>query len=129
MSFSPDSLRIDKWLWCVRQFKTRALATAACRAGSVLAHGEPVKPAREARPGDIICVRAGLITRTLQVLASPASRVSAKLVPEYCTDLTPPEEIEKLRDQRVQQFLARERGLGRPTKRDRRAIDRMRDGF
>lgn len=125
MSFVTEHARIDKWLWCVRLFKTRALATTACRAGAVLIGDVPVKPAREVRIGETVCVRQGLITRTLQVVAAPAARVAAKQVPAFCTDLTPPEEFEKVRAQRVQQFLAREKGAGRPTKRERRQLDRL----
>jgi ribosome-associated heat shock protein Hsp15 len=86
---------------------------------------QPAKPAREVRLGEQVIVRQGLITRTLRVVAVPPSRVGAKRVPEYCTDLTPPEEFAKARAQPVQQFLARERGSGRPTKRDRRLLDRL----
>lgn len=125
--FSPQSMRIDKWLWAVRLCKTRALATAECRAGSVLVEGQPVKPAREVRPGEVVTLRQGLIIRTLRVIGSPVSRVTASLVPLYCTDLTPPEEFEKVRRQRVQQVLARDKGAGRPTKRDRRKLDQLRD--
>lgn len=117
--------RLDKWLWAVRVFKTRSLATDACRAGSVEVNAHPAKPAREVRPGEQVIVRQGLVTRTLRVVAMPVSRVGAKLVPEYCTDLTPPEEFEKARTQPVQQLLAREKGSGRPTKRDRRLLDRI----
>jgi len=117
--------RIDKWLWSVRLFKTRALATDACKAGSVLIGDQAVKPAREARVGEIVRVRLGLITRTLEVVAVPKSRVGAKLVPAYCKDLTPAEEFERLRVQRIQHVLAREKGTGRPTKRDRRQIERF----
>lgn len=117
-----SAARLDKWLWSVRLFKTRSLATDACRAGSVEVNSQPAKPAREIRSGEQIVVQQGLVRRTLQVLAVPNSRVGPKLVPTYCTDLTPPEEFEKARAQRVQQLLAREKGSGRPTKRDRRLI-------
>jgi ribosome-associated heat shock protein Hsp15 len=125
---SPDSdtaARLDKWLWAVRIFKARALATDACRAGSVHIRDEPAKPARTVRPGDIVSVRQGLITRTLRVVAVPRSRMGAKLVAEFCTDLTPAAEFEKARLHRVQQVLAREKGSGRPTKRDRRLLERL----
>lgn len=117
--------RLDKWLWSVRLFKTRALATDACRAGSVEVNERPAKPAREVHIGETILVRQGLITRTLVVRGSPASRVGAKLVANFCEDLTPPEEFAKGREQRVQQLLAREKGSGRPTKRDRRLLDEL----
>lgn len=121
---SPAS-RLDKWLWAVRIFKTRSLAADACRAGSVQVNAHPVKPARDVRVGEQVIVHQGLIRRTLQVIAVPPSRVGAKRVSEYCTDLTPPEEFEKAKLQRVQQLLAREKGSGRPTKRDRRLLDQL----
>ena len=117
--------RLDKWLWATRFFKTRSLATDACRAGSVTVNGQPAKPARDVRPGELVTVVEGLITRRLRVLGIPRSRVGAKLVPSFCEDQTPPEELSKAREQPIQQFLARERGSGRPTKRDRREIDRL----
>ena len=125
MSFSPAAERIDKWLWTVRLFRTRSLATDACRAGSVTVNNQPVKPSRDVRAGEVVVVRQGLIHRTLKVRAVPPARVGAKLVAAYCEDQTPPAEFEKARAQRVQQFLARARGSGRPTKRDRRLIDRL----
>jgi ribosome-associated heat shock protein Hsp15 len=120
--------RLDKWLWAVRIFRTRALATDACRAGSVEIGGQPAKPAREVRPGDVVEVRQGLVHRTLRVVGSPRSRIGAKLVADYCTELTPAAEFEKAREQRLQHWLERERGSGRPTKRDRRALDQLLGG-
>lgn len=117
--------RLDRWLWAVRVFKTRPLATEACRKGSVSIGDQPAKPAREVHPGEVVAVRLGLMTRILRVVAVPRSRVGAKLVAENCVDLTPPEEFEKAKAHQMQQFLARERGAGRPTKRDRREIDRF----
>lgn len=107
----------------MRVFKTRALATDACRAGSVAVNELPAKPAREVHAGEVVTVKQGLFTRTLRVVAVPRSRVGAKLLPEFCVDLTPPEEVEKLRERSVQQLMAREKGSGRPTKRDRRLMD------
>lgn len=115
--------RVDKWLWAVRIFKTRSLAAQACRAGSVQIAGLPAKPAREIHAGERLTVRQGVVTRTLDVVAVPHSRVGAKLVAQFCTESTPPEEFAKAQEQRVQHLLAREKGLGRPTKRDRRQID------
>jgi ribosome-associated heat shock protein Hsp15 len=125
VALSPEAERIDKWLWAVRSFRTRSLATDACRAGSVTVNGQPAKPSRDIRPGDLVGVRLGLIHRTLKVLAVPPSRVGASLLATYCEDQTPPAEYEKARAQRVQQLLARAKGSGRPTKRDRRLIDRL----
>ncbi len=119
------SYRLDKWLWAVRLFKSRSLAADACRAGSVEINDQPAKPARDVKPGEQVTVQQGLVKRTVQVVAIPRSRVGPKLVPEYCTDLTPPDEYEKARTHRVQQLLAREKGSGRPTKRDRRLLDHL----
>jgi ribosome-associated heat shock protein Hsp15 len=121
----PAGCRLDKWLWCVRIFKTRALATDACRAGVVDVNGQGAKPARDVREGETVRVRQGLVVRTLVVRGAPAARVGAKHVAEFCEDRTPPEEFEKVRAQRVQQVLAREKGAGRPTKRERRALDQF----
>jgi ribosome-associated heat shock protein Hsp15 len=117
--------RLDKWLWAVRLFKTRALAAGAIRGGGVAIDGRPAKPSREVHAGETVTVRLGLIVRTLRVLGVPVSRVGAKLVPGYCTDLTPAAEFEKLREQRLGRFLPRPPGSGRPTKRDRRAMARL----
>jgi ribosome-associated heat shock protein Hsp15 len=122
---TPLSDRLDKWLWAVRIFKTRGLATDACRAGSVQVGGQPAKPSREVRGGETITVRQGLITRTLIVRGIPLRRVGPKLVAGFSDDQTPPEEFAKARKEPVQQFLVREKGSGRPTKRERREIDRL----
>ena len=122
---TDPAARLDKWLWAVRVFKSRALATDACRAGSVAVNDQPAKPGRDVHAGESVAVRLGLITRTLRVLAVPRSRVGAKLVAQFCTDLTPPAEYEKMRERSVQQVLAREKGRGRPTKRDRRLLERL----
>ena len=115
--------RLDKWLWSVRLFKTRSLATDACRAGSVAVNDQTAKPARDVRAGETVTVRQGLVLRTLRVIGVPKSRVGPKLVSNFCADLTPPEEIAKAKENPIQQFLAREKGSGRPTKRDRRLLD------
>lgn len=117
--------RLDRWLWAVRLFKTRALATDAIRARSVEINGRPAKPAREVHAGETVTVQQGLVLRTLRVLGAPESRVGAKLVAEYCVDLTPESEFAKAREQRLQHVLAREKGSGRPTKRERREVDRL----
>jgi ribosome-associated heat shock protein Hsp15 len=122
---ADSTARLDKWLWAVRIFKSRSLASDACRAGSVAVNELPAKPARDVRPGELVTVRQGLVLRTLRVLGVPRSRVGAKLVSDFCTDLTPREELEKARQRTVQDLLAREKGSGRPTKRDRRLLDRM----
>jgi ribosome-associated heat shock protein Hsp15 len=122
---SESVARLDKWLWAVRLFKTRSLATDACRAGSVSINNHAAKPAREVRPGETVVVRQGLINRILRVLDVPRSRVGANLVARFCDELTPPEEFAKARENRLQHLLEREKGRGRPTKRDRRLLDRL----
>lgn len=117
--------RLDKWLWSVRVFKTRPLATEACRAGSVTVNELSARPGRDVHAGEIVGVRLGLVTRTLRVIGVPPSRVGAKLVAEFCTDLTPESEYDKARVDRMQQVHAREKGSGRPTKRDRRLLDQL----
>lgn len=115
--------RIDKWLWAVRIFKTRSLATEACRAGKVRCSGVAVKASREIRPGDICMVSSGPIVRTLKVRDPIQNRVNAKLAVNCYEDLTPPEEYEKLKMMRDMKQGIRPRGLGRPTKKERRELD------
>jgi ribosome-associated heat shock protein Hsp15 len=117
--------RIDKWLWSVRLYKTRSQASMACRGGKVKVGEGVVKPSREIHPGDEISVNMAPLFRSVRVLGIPHSRVSAKLVPEYLADLTPPEEYEKLKIMKELHFEARPRGLGRPTKRERRDIEHL----
>jgi len=124
---AADPARLDQWLWMVRIFRTRSLAADACRAGSVAVNDRPAKPAREVRPGECVSVRDGLVTRTLVVVASPRGRVAARWVAGFCTETTPESERAKAREAGVQQLLAREKGSGRPTKRDRRLLDRLFD--
>ena len=124
METAPDC-RLDKWLWSVRVFKTRSDATAACRNGAAQVNGQPAKPARNVHAGEVVAVRVGLVTRTLKVTGLPRARVGAKLLPQFVEDLTPPAEYEKARQARVEHMLARERGQGRPTKRDRRSLAQL----
>lgn len=120
-----DELRIDKWLWAVRIFKTRTMAGDACRAGKVKMDGIAVKPSRALKPGDLITVSIGPLTRTIQVKALIHNRVSAKLVPDSLEDLTPPEEYERIKFMNELNSERRDRGTGRPTKKERRTIDRL----
>ena len=120
-----DDPRLDKWLWSVRVFKTRALATAACRAGKVLIGELAAKPGRDVHIGEIVTVRVGAITRTLKVAGLPRSRVAAKQLPEFMTDLTPPAEYERAKQAGIEHLLARQRGEGRPTKKERRDMGRL----
>lgn len=120
-------MRLDKWLWAVRIYKSRALATAAITAGHVRVNGQPAKPAREARPSDLVTARIDVVLRTVRVLGAPPSRVGAKLVPEFAEDLTPPEEFAKRREVNLLPPGIRPPGAGRPTKRDRREMEQLRD--
>ena len=122
---ADSAARLDKWLWAVRIFKSRSLATDACRAGSVAVNEQVSKPGRDVHVGETITVRQGLVLRTLRVVDVPRSRVGAKLVAGFCVELTPAAEWEKARTNVIQDFLAREKGSGRPTKRDRRELDRL----
>jgi ribosome-associated heat shock protein Hsp15 len=122
-------MRLDQWLWAVRLFKSRSLATEAIRGGRVKINNEPIKAAHEARADELIVVSFPTITRIVRVLDAPKSRVGAKLVPLYLEDLTPPEEFER---QRALNFApgARAAGTGRPTKRERRDLDELtEEGF
>jgi len=123
--YPMQDCRLDKWLWCVRVFKTRAEATSACRGNSVQVNGLDAKPGRDIHAGEIVTVRVGIVTRTLKVIAQPKARVAAKLLPGFMADLTPPAEYEKARQASLEHFLARERGRGRPTKKDRRDLGRL----
>ena len=116
-------MRLDQWLWAVRVFKTRTNATDAIKAAHVTVNGQPAKPAREVRAGELIVAKVGDITRTVRVVAFPPSRVGAKLVPDFAEDLTPPEEYTKRREPNFIPPILRPKGSGRPTKRDRREID------
>lgn len=116
-------MRIDKWLWCVRAFRTRTTATAACDDGSVTIADQPVKPSRELRAGEVVVVTDGPRRRLLRHKADPPARVGADRVPEFATDETPPEEKEAVKLTLAQRLLQRPRGAGRPTKKDRRALD------
>jgi ribosome-associated heat shock protein Hsp15 len=122
-----DDTRLDKWLWSVRVFKTRAEATAACRAGKVLVGELEAKPGRAAHAGETVSVRVGLVQRTLKVVGMPRSRVSAKQLPEFMADLTPAAEYARAKQAQLEHLLARERGKGRPTKKNRRDMAELFD--
>lgn len=116
-------MRLDQWLWAVRIYKTRTIAADAIKGGLVKVDGESVKPAREAKPGEVITARVNQMTRTVVVLDSPQSRVGAKLVSQFMEDRTPPEEYQRRREVNLLPPGFRPRGAGRPTKRERREID------
>jgi ribosome-associated heat shock protein Hsp15 len=116
--------RIDKWLWCVRVFKSRTLASEACSGGKVKIEGDSVKPSRAVNPGDIITVRSGFIKMAYRVLGFPDKRVSAKLAVNYVLDITPEEE--KLKQEIARRsYIGKYKGSGRPTKKDRREINKL----
>ena len=115
--------RIDKFLWAIRVFKTRTDATDACKGGKVKVAGVNAKPSKEVKPGDVLTVKKGSVTYTYKVLQPLERRVGAKLVPEYALNLTPAAELEKLRAPVETFFITRDRGAGRPTKKDRREIE------
>jgi len=117
------TIRIDKYLWCVRLFKTRSLATQATKTNKVLVNGEAIKPAKEIKPGDVIDVRKNNIWVKIEVLELLKNRVGAKLVPTYYKDITPQEELDKLEALRIRLVQSRAKGMGRPTKKDRRDME------
>ena len=119
------AVRIDKWLWAARVFKTRSLAIEACRGGHVKIDGQAVKPARDVRIGEIITATIGPMTKTVKVLGLIDKRVGAAAVKEFACDLTPPSEYEKTREPVYQPLLLRPKGMGRPTKKDRRALEKF----
>jgi ribosome-associated heat shock protein Hsp15 len=118
-----ESVRIDKWLWAVRIYKTRSLATVACKAGKVEIGEQVVKPSREVRPGEIISVNLSPLHKKVKILQLLENRISAKKVEEFMEDLTPADEYEKQKRIRELNFENRDRGTGRPTKRQRREIE------
>ena len=121
-----DQIRADKFLWSVRLFKTRSHAAEVCKKGKVIINGIPVKPSRIIKTGDLIQVNQPPVVYSYLIKDIPKSRVSAKLVPVYIEDKTTPDELKKL-DLRESFFISRDRGTGRPTKKDRRVIDKLRD--
>lgn len=127
MHATPDHIRIDKWLWAVRLYKSRSLATVACNAGHVKIGGSVVKPSRELRVGEIISALAGRVNRTVKVLAILEQRVGAKRVQEFLEDQTPAEEYARAREEAAQAAAHFPKGLGRPTKKQRRQLDRIWD--
>lgn len=120
-----EEARVDKWLWAVRIFKTRSIATDACKKGRVAVGGTVVKPSRMIHVGDIVSVRKPPIEYSFRVIQLLGSRVGAKRVDEFMQNVTPREQYELLELQRVSGFVDRAKGLGRPTKKDRRDLDQF----
>ena len=121
----PSTVRIDKWLWAVRVYKTRTVSTAACREGHVTIAGQAVKPSRGIKLNDLILARVGEINRTVKVLGFPGQRVSATAATAFSMDLTPASEYGKRKDPVLQPLFSRPRGAGRPTKKERRDMARI----
>ena len=122
-----EKLRIDKWLWAVRIFKTRSLAADECNKGHVSVGDVKVKPSKEVRTGDVVKVRIGPVDRHFLVKGLLKTRLSASMVAPYIEDVTPQENLDLLNAVKVYGFEHRDKGLGRPTKKDRRMIDKFKN--
>jgi len=120
-----ESQRIDKWLWCVRLFKTRTQAADACKGGKVKLNDAAIKPSRELKPGDVITIKRGIITWSYRVIDFPQNRVSAKEVPLFAENITPDTEKIKLEDLKYIPVIKRDKGSGRPTKKERRDMGKF----
>ena len=124
-----EELRIDKWLWCARLFKTRTLAADACKGGKVKIDDCSIKPSRDVKVGELIQVQLGQLHKVVEVKSIPKSRVSPKQVEEVYIDITPKEEYERIEFLHAFKVEYRDRGAGRPTKKDRRIIDKIKGDF
>lgn len=120
-----ESVRIDKFLWAIRVFKTRSEAAEACKGNRVKVNDADAKPSRDVKVGDVITVRKAAVYCKWKVLGLIENRVGAQLVPQYAENQTPQEELDKLKAPVETFFVKRDRGTGRPTKKDRRTIDAM----
>ena len=122
-----DSTRIDKYLWAIRVYKTRSEATDACSGNKVRINGVNAKPSKAVKIGDVLEVHKGPSALSWKVLQLSESRMGAQLVPDYAEDITPESEKAKLHAPKETIVLKRDRGAGRPTKKDRRQLDELRD--
>lgn len=122
MNYS-ESARLDKWLWAARIFKTRSIAADACKNGRVTKGGVNIKPSHTLKVGDVISVKKPPVTYSFKVLNAIENRVGAKLISEVYENVTDPKQYELLEMSRISGFVDRARGTGRPTKKDRRAMD------
>lgn len=127
MAKELEKLRIDKYLWAIRLFKTRSLATDACNAGRVKLNGQNIKPAYAVKIGETFQIQKGIERKTIKVIGLLKQRVDAKTAVQFYEDLTPEEETQAYKSAFHAPILRRDRGTGRPTKRDRREIDNLRD--
>ncbi|MCD8292174.1 MAG: RNA-binding S4 domain-containing protein [Prevotellaceae bacterium] len=123
-----NDARIDKWMWAVRIFKTRTIAAEACKKGRISINGALAKASRTVKPGDVIEVRKPPVTYSFKVLQPIEKRVGAKLVPEMMENVTAPEQYELLELTRINGFINRAKGTGRPTKKERRDLDEFSQG-
>ena len=126
-----SEVRIDKWLWAMRIFKTRTIATEACKKGRITINEDinPVKPARTVKVGDTVHVRKPPVTYSFMVKALTENRLGAKLVPEYLENVTPQSQYDLLDVVKISGFVDRRKGLGRPTKREGRELARLTDSY
>ncbi|MDD3076732.1 MAG: RNA-binding S4 domain-containing protein [Proteiniphilum sp.] len=120
-----EEVRIDKWLWAVRIFKTRTIAVEACKKGRVMIDDVTIKPSRNVRAGDVIQVRKPPVTYSFKVLALADKRMGAKMVPQFMENVTSPDQYELLDLNKISGFVDRQRGTGRPTKKERRDLDQF----
>ncbi len=116
-------VRIDKWMWAVRLFKTRSIASEACKKGKILIQNTVVKPSRNVKVGDVICIRRNPVLFSFKVLALTENRMNAKLVNEFVENVTTPDQLELIELGKLAAQNGRDRGTGRPTKKERRDLD------
>ena len=124
-----DSVRLDKYVWAIRCYKTRSEATDACNGNKVQLNGSPAKPSKAVKVGDAVSVRKGSALLSYKVLQLTENRLGAKLVPEYALNTTPQSELDKLHAPTETFFVKRDKGSGRPTKKDRRTLDALWDAM
>lgn len=122
-----EEVRIDKWMWATRIFKTRTIASEACKKGRIMIGGIPVKSSRTIKAGDVIQIRKPPVTYSFKVLALTDKRMGAKLVPQFLENVTTPDQYEILELNRISGFVNRAKGTGRPTKKDRRELEQFVD--
>lgn len=126
-TFTKNDVRLDKWLWAVRIFKTRSQATEACKSNKVLINDDPAKASHTVKIGETIGFKTSFITRTFLVTGLLEKRVSAKVALDFVTETTPPEAFEKMAAIKNNMVAVRDRGAGRPTKKDRRLIEKLKE--
>lgn len=124
-----SEVRIDKWMWAVRLFKTRSLAADMCKKGKVYIGTTLAKPSRMVKIGDVVAIKKGGITHSFKVLALSENRMGAKLVPDFMINVTTSDQLELIEMQRLSNNAFRDRGAGRPTKKDRRDIEEFTEDF